>query len=613
MFAEIKRLLVGKPLSNEQLAHERLPKRTALAVFSSDALSSVAYATEAILIALMFANRQALGIATPIAFAITVLLVTVAFSYVQTIMAYPNGGGSYIVSRENLGTIPSLVAAVSLMVSYILTVAVSISAGVTAITSALHWLDPYRTSIAVGLIVLLTLANLRGLKESGSLFALPTYLFIAGMFALIGVGLYNVSMGTVVSAPLPEIIHAEQNQTLTWFLILRAFASGCTALTGIEAISDGVAAFKQPQSRNAAITLATMAVILSLMFIGITVLAGAYNVIPDGAAEPETVNSQLARVIFGGNSVAYYFIQITTMFILILASNTAYADFPRLSYFLAVDRFLPRQFAQRGDRLVFSNGVIFLGAISAILVVIFAAREQAMLPLYALGVFAAFTLSQSGMVLRWWRLRGNGWLRNALINGFGATITGLVMIVIAITKFNQGAWAIIVIIPAVVIVLLNIRKHYLDVAEQLSLADAPPPVALRRHTVLVLISGVHRGVIPALQYGLSLTPDNIRALYIDMDADSTARLKEKWGQWGSGVELEILPSPYRSLVAPIRTYIDQLSNRYHDDVLTVVLPEFIPNRWWQNFLHNQTALTIKTMLLFTKNVVVVSVPYHLDH
>jgi hypothetical protein len=301
------------------------------------------------------------------------------------------------------------------------------------------------------------------------------------------------------------------------------------------------------------------------------------------------------------------------MFILILASNTAYADFPRLSYFLAVDRFLPRQFAQRGDRLVFSNGVIFLGGISVILVIMFDAREQAMLPLYALGVFAAFTLSQAGMVRRWLQLRSAGWKRNAFINGLGATITAIVLCVIAITKFMQGAWAVLVIIPVVVILLQSIRKHYLDVAEQLSLNEAPAPAAIRRHTVLVLVSGVHRGVIPALQYGLSLTSDNIQALYIDLDEASTQRIKDKWKQWGSGIELVVLPSPYRSLIRPIREYIDHISHRYHDDVVTVVLPEFIPNRWWQNFLHNQTALAIKTMLLFTKNVVVISVPYHLDH
>lgn len=612
MLGTLKRILVGKPLANEQLAHERIPKRTALAVFSSDALSSVAYATEAILIALMYANREALGISTPIAIGITVLLIIVSFSYTQTINAYPNGGGSYIVSRENLGTLPSLVAAVSLMTSYILTVAVSISAGVTAITSAIPDLDEHRVLIALVLIALLSLVNLRGLKESGALFAVPTYLFIVSMFALIIVGLYRHLVDPTLVAPLPEVVHEELNQSLTWFLVLRAFASGCTALTGIEAISDGVQAFKQPQARNASVTLAIMATILSLMFVGITTLASMYQIVPDGAAEPETVTSQLARVVFGGSSVVYYVIQVATMMILILASNTAYADFPRLSYFLAVDRFLPRQFAQRGDRLVFSNGVLFLGIVSAILVVAFDAREQALLPLYALGVFAAFTLSQYGMVQRWRRLKTAGWVGNMTINAIGASITAVVFVVIAVTKFTQGAWSVLVIIPIVVLTLYKIRTHYLDVAAQLSLTDAEPPVALRRHTVLVLVSGVHKGVIPALQYGLSLTSDNIRALYIDMDASSTAKIKEKWVQWGSGIELEILPSPYRSLIRPIRQYLHSLERRYHDDVVTVVLPEFIPNRWWQNFLHNQTALAIKTMLLYSRNVVVVSVPYHLD-
>ncbi len=613
MLSEMKRLLVGKPLANEQLAHERLPKRTALAVFSSDALSSVAYATEAILIALMYANREALGLATPISIGIVVLLITVAFSYRQTIMAYPQGGGSYIVSRDNLGKVPSLVAASSLLIDYILTVAVSMSAGVAAVTSAFPFLDPWRIEIAVGLIAVLTLANLRGLKESGSVFALPTYLFIASMAVMILTGLYNIAFGTVVIPPVPHIPHAEAGHAITIFLILRAFAAGCTALTGIEAISDGVPAFQKPESRNASTTLIIMVVVLSLMFLGITQLAESYRIIPDGSLEPETANSQLARAIFGGSSVFYYVIQASTMLILILASNTAYADFPRLSYFLAIDRYLPRQFAQRGDRLVFSNGVLFLGVVSAILVIFFKAREQALLPLYAVGVFLSFTISQFSMVQRWRTLKTPGWVGNAIINGLGATVTGVVLVVIAGTKFLEGAWAVLLLIPILVIVLLSIQKHYLDVAEQLSLNDAPAPVALRRHTVIVLVSGVHRGVVPALQYGLSLTSDNIRGLYIDMDAENTERIKTKWAQWGSGVELEILPSPYRSLIGPIREYLHRMEKRYHDDVVTVILPEFIPNRWWQNVLHNQTALALKTMLLFTRNVVVVSVPYHLDH
>jgi amino acid transporter len=613
MIAELKRLFVGQPLATDQLAHERLSKRIALAVFASDALSSVAYATEAILIALFVAGEVALGLAPPVAVGITLLLITVAFSYRQTIMAYPQGGGAYIVARENLGTIPSLVAAAPLLISYILTVAVSMSAAVAAITSAVELLAPYRIELAVGLIALVTLANLRGLKESGQIFAVPTYIFILSTFTLIGVGLFKVVTGQYEQAPLPETPHEIAGlQSISFFLLLRAFAAGCTALTGVEAISDGVPAFQKPESKNAAITLVAMVIILCAMFLGITVLAHAYHIIPAGGAAPETANSQLARVIFGSESLLYYVLQVATMMILILASNTAYADFPRLSYFLASDRFLPRQFAQRGDRLVFSNGVVALGICAALLVVAFGAKEQALLPLYAVGVFMSFTLSQFGMVVRGYRLRTPGWWRGALISSIGATVSGIVMCVIAVTRFLEGAWAVLLVIPLLVLILLSIHRHYLAVAKQLSLADAPPPKAVRRHTAVVLISGVHRGVIPALQYGLSLAPDNVTAVYVDMDAATTAKLKEKWQRWGSGVPLVVLSSPYRSLVRPLMTYIDELDKQYDDDVLTVILPEFIPSKWWQHLLHNQTALLIKATLLFSKGRVVTSVPYHLE-
>ena len=616
MISELKRLFVGRPLATEQLAHERLSKRIALAVFSSDALSSVAYATEAILIALLAAGTQSLGYATPISIGIALLLITVAFSYRQTIIAYPQGGGTYIVSRENLGTIPSLVAASSLLIDYVLTVAVSMSAAVAAITSAVGILDPYRVQLAIALIALVTLANLRGLKESGQIFAIPTYLFVLSMFTLIGVGLFKVFMsgGALQPAPPPTTpLLSEELQSISFFLLLRAFAAGCTALTGIEAIADGVPAFKKPEARNAAITLVIMAVILCTMFLGTTVLANAYQIIPDGSIHPETANSQLARVIFGNGSLFYYALQVATMLILVLASNTAYADFPRLSYFLSRDRFLPRQFAQRGDRLVFSNGVVALGISSALLVIAFGAREQLLLHLYAVGVFMSFTLSQFGMVQRWRRLKTPGWQRNATINMLGATVTGVVLVVIASTKFLEGAWAVLLLIPIMVVILRAIHWHYTEVAKQLSLADAPPPTAVRRHTAVVLISGVHRGVIPALQYGLSLAPDNVTAVYVDMDAETTAKLQEKWKQWGSGVPLVVLSSPYRSLVRPLMIYIDELDKYYDDDVLTVILPEFIPSKWWQHLLHNQTALLIKATLLFSKGRVVTSVPYHLEH
>jgi amino acid transporter len=613
MISELKRLFVGRPLATEQLAHERLSKRIALAVFSSDALSSVAYATEAILIALLAAGQQALGFATPISVGIALLLITVAFSYRQTIIAYPQGGGTYIVSRENLGTIPSLVAASSLLIDYVLTVAVSMSAAVAAITSAAGVLEPYRVQLAIALIALVTLANLRGIKESGQLFAIPTYLFVLSMFTLLGVGLFKVIAGggSVPPAPPPATpFVSEELQTISFFLLLRAFAAGCTALTGIEAIADGVPAFKKPESKNASITLVIMAVILCTMFLGTTVLADAYHIIPDGS-HAETANSQLARVIFGDGSPFYYILQVATTLILILASNTAFADFPRLSYFLSRDRFLPRQFAQRGDRLVFSNGVVALGIFAALLVIAFGAREQALLHLYAVGVFMSFTLSQFGMVQRWRKLKTPGWQRNAAINLLGATVTGVVLVVIASTKFLEGAWAVLLLIPIMVLILRAIHWHYTEVAKQLSLADAPPPRAVRRHTALVLISGVHRGVIPALQYGLSLAPDNVTAVYVDMDSETTAKLQEKWKQWGSGVPLVVLSSPYRSLVRPLMRYIDDMDNKYDDDVLTVILPEFIPSKWWQHLLHNQTALLIKATLLFSKHVVVMSVPYHL--
>ncbi len=613
MLSQLKRVLVGQPLATEQLAHERLTKRIALAVFASDALSSVAYATEAILIVLVSAGTAALVYLPPIAGAIALLLVVVAFSYRQTILAYPQGGGAYIVARENLGTLPSLVAAAPLLVSYVLTVAVSMSAAVAAIVSAAPSAEPYRVEIALVLIALLTIANLRGIKESGQIFAVPTYLFIASMLLMIGTGFYQLLTGQATPAPPPAVVFGGgEVQPLTFFVLLRAFAAGCTALTGVEAISDGVPAFKPPESQNASRTLVSMVVILCLMFVGNTVLAYAYHVLPDGSHEPETVNSQLARAVFGDGSPLYYILQVATTLILILASNTAYADFPRLAYFLASDRFLPRQFTQRGDRLAFSNGILALGVLAAALVVGFGAREQALLPLYAVGVFLSFTLSQAGMVARGLRLRPPGWWRGALVSSLGALVTGVVLVVIATTRFLEGAWAVIVLIPVMIVVLFSIRRHYRSLAEQLSLADLPPPVPVRRHTVLVLISGVHRGVIPALQYALSLAPDNVTAVYVDLEPEATAKLKAKWAQWGSGIPLVVLPSPYRSLLRPLLAYIDEVDAKYDDDVLTIILPEFVPAKPWQYLLHNQTGLAIKTALFFTKGKVVTSIPYHLD-
>jgi amino acid transporter len=613
MIAEIKRLLVGNPLETAAQHDQRLSRRIALAVFSSDALSSVAYASEAILFVLLLAGARALPLVVPISVAIVLLLLIVGFSYRQTIHAYPNGGGAYIVAHENLGEIPGLVAAASLLIDYVLTVAVSISAGVFAITSlASTWgytgLGAYRVEIALGCIALITVINLRGVKESGTIFAVPTYIFIVGMVGMIVYGFAQVSMGGwVVSQPaLAEA--AEAAEPLSVFLILRAFAAGCTALTGVEAISNGVPAFRRPESKNAATTLIWMIGTLGFMFLGISVLAYYRGAVP---REDVSVVSQLASQIVGTGPL-FFIIQVATALILVLAANTSYADFPRLASLLSRDRFLPRQFSSRGDRLVFSNGIVALGVFAALLVVAFDAREQAMLPLYAIGVFISFTLSQYGMVRHWVRTREPGWQRSAVINAVGAVLTAIVLAVIVVTKFEQGAWAVLVLTPILVLLFRAVHTHYLQVARQLSLEKAPRVEPVRRHTALVLISGIHRGVVPALEFARSIAPDNTTALFVDLDAEQTRKIQEKWARWGAGIPLQVLDSPYRSLVRPILRYIDQIDAQYDDDVLSVILPEFIPSKWWQHLLHNQTALTIKAALLFRRGVVVISVPYHLE-
>jgi amino acid transporter len=613
MMAELKRFLVGQPLETSAQHNQRLSKRIALAVFSSDALSSVAYASEAILFVLVLAGPAALPLVIPLSIAIVVLLLIVGFSYRQTIHAYPNGGGAYIVAHENLGEIPGLIAAASLLIDYVLTVAVSISSGVFAITSlAAAWgyptLGDYRVEIALVCIALITIINLRGVKESGAIFSVPTYIFIISMVSMIVFGLFRVSLGGwVVAAPALEQT-ARQAEPLGVFLLLRAFAAGCTALTGVEAISNGVPAFQQPESKNASKTLLWMIVTLGCMFLGISVLAHFYGAVP---REDQSVIAQIATQIVGTGPL-FFIIQVATALILVLAANTSYADFPRLASLLSRDRFLPRQFSSRGDRLVFSNGILALGVFAALLVIAFNAREQAMLPLYAIGVFISFTLSQFGMVLHWRRTREPGWKTSVLINGLGAIMTAIVLSVIVITKFSQGAWAVLLLTPILVLIFRAIHRHYKDVARQLSLEKLGRVQAVRRHTTLVLVSGVHRGVIPALEFARSLAPDNTTALFVDLDAEQTNRLKTKWEQWGSGIPLKILESPYRSLVRPIMRYIDEVDAEYDDDVLSVILPEFIPSKWWQHLLHNQTALAIKAALLFRKNIVVISVPYHLE-
>ena len=602
----LKRLFVGTPLATAQSRHERLGKATALATFASDALSSVAYATEEILLVLILAGSVALSYSLPIGVAIAVLIFIVVASYRQTILAYPQGGGAYIVSKDNLGVLPGLVAASALLIDYVLTVAVSVAAGVAAVTSAVPTLYPLRVWLCVAAVAGVTIANLRGIRESGRLFAAPTYLFIASVGALVAWGVIGTIFDLLPEAPYQP--HPPGLEGASLFLILRAFASGCAALTGVEAVSDGVPAFKPPEARNARVVLTWLGVILILLFIGITYLAYDLGIAP---REHETVVSQIARHVFGGGLV-YYEIQLVTMLILLLAANTSFADFPRLSFFLARDRFIPRQFATQGDRLVFSNGIVILGGMALVLLLVFQGDTHQLIPLYAVGVFISFTLSQASMVRRWFRLRSDGWWWRMFFNALGAVATGIVMVTIAATKFSHGAWIVVLLIPTLVALFLTVHRHYETVASQLSLEDVPPPPPLN-NTVLVLVGDLHRGVVRALQYAQTLSP-TAKAVYVETDPERTRRLEERWGKWGMGVPLIVLNSPYRSLLGPLMDYIDQLQKqRGESHVVTVVIPEFLPARWWQQLLHNQTALLIKGQLLFRKNVVVTDVPYHLRH
>jgi amino acid transporter len=557
MIGELKRFLVGRPIETAAQHDQRLSKRIALAVFSSDALSSVAYASEAILVVLITAGTGSLPLVIEISLGIALLLLIVGFSYRQTIYAYPSGGGAYIVAHENLGEIPGLIAAASLLIDYVLTVAVSVSAGVFAITSlAATWgylgLATYRVEIALGCITLITIINLRGVKESGLIFSVPTYVFVVSMIALLGVGLMRIATTNAAPIPIAPSELSIPTATIGLFLLLQAFSAGCTALTGVEAISNGVPAFRRPESKNAATTLLWMVGILGAMFLGLSVLVHYYGTVP---REDVSVVSQIARQVVG-TGPAFFVIQVSTALILVLAANTSYADFPRLASLLSRDRFLPRQFSSRGDRLVFSNGIVALGVFAALLVIVFDAREQAMLPLYAIGVFISFTLSQYGMVRHWLRLRESGWRTSAIINAIGAVLTAVVFIVIIITRFSHGAWAVLVLLPILVLLFRAIHQHYVTVARQLSLAKTARVVPVQRNTAIVLISGVHRGVIPALEFAKSIATDNTMAVYVNLDDEQTEKVRVKWSQWGSGVPLIVLESPYRSLIGPIMRYID---------------------------------------------------------
>jgi amino acid transporter len=594
-----------------------LTKFKALAVLSSDAISSVAYATEAILVTLIAAGSSSLGLTLPISIAIVGLLCIVTLSYRQTIPAYPKGGGSYIVAKENLGTLPGLIAAASLLVDYVLTVAVSISAGVRNLASLFGELSPYIVPLAVALVALITLVNLRGVREAGALFAIPTYIFIASTLLLIGIGCIKafVFQQQPTAGQFESVAATEP---LTLFLILKAFAAGCSAMTGIEAISDGVPAFQKPEPRNARITLTWMAVILATLFLGITLLAVSYHVQADETGS-RTVIAQLASQIFTG-PFAFLFpvFQLAALAILTLAANTAYADFPRLASFLARDHFLPHQFAFRGDRLAFSTGIIVLAILASLLLIVFKGDTTHLISLYAVGVFLSFTLSQSGMVLHWWHVRGEqkGWRRSLLLNIVGAATTLLVVVVVASTKFIEGAWMVILLIPVLVLLFLSIRRHYQWVERERTAYFPIHPKDIR-HRLIVPIAGLDRGAIQSLAYARSISR-HVTAVHTVLDLEDAQAVQGAWQEWQKQLseeeetQLVIIESPYRSLSRPLLAYIATVHELYPEDTLTVILPEFVVAHWWEHLLHNQTALRLKAALLFHPGVVVTNIPQHVS-
>ena len=605
--SRVRRLLFGSPIPTARESHERLTKVKALAVFSSDALSSVAYATEEIMKVLVLGGLGLLSLTLPIALSIVALLTIVVISYRQTIAAYPNGGGSYIVASDNLGETAGLTAAASLLIDYVLTVSVSIAAGVAAITSLLPELLPYALEMSVGAVCLIAFANLRGVRESGSIFAAPTYLFVATMFGLIGYGLYRLMLGDLTYEP-PASMVEPGSQAIGLFFLMSAFAQGCTAMTGTEAISNGVPAFKQPEARNARTTLVLMGVLLGTMFIGMSYLATQIGMMP---AENETVLSQLGRTVFGSGPL-WVLLQVATASILVLAANTAFADFPRLASILARDRYLPREFQFRGDRLAFTAGIVALAALASALLIAFDSSLDQLIPLYAVGVFTSFTLSQSGMVVHWRRVRSPGWRQAALVNGAGALATGIVTLVIAGTKLLHGAWLVVVLIPLIIGLLRAIHGHYrvLDATRRAETPLAPEEVRIR---AVVPIGDLGAQARQALAYARAIAPNDrhVVAVHVTDDLREADQIRQEWAAWECGVELVIVESPFRSLTGPLLAYIDALRDVCPTDTITVILPELVASHWWEHLLHNHTALRLKAALLFHPGIVVTNVPYHL--
>jgi amino acid transporter len=606
-----KRVLVGQPLSTALAHTERIGRLPGLAVFSSDALSSVAYAVEEILLVFAPVGAIALGYSLPVAIAIVVLLFLVVGSYRQVIPAYPHGGGSYSVARENLGQMPGLVAAGSLLVDYTLTVAVSVTAGIAAVTSAMPALYQHRVALALGCVALVALANLRGVRESAAVLAIPTYGFILSLGALIGIGMVRWVVGTLPQAdpaPAAQAVGAVA-PALTLFVVLRAFSSGCTAMTGVEAIANGVTSFKEPRAKNAVATLTMLAVILAVLMLGATALAQRLGIVP---VVGQTVISQIGRAVVGGGPF-YFAVQFFTAAVLLLAANTCFAAFPTLSSVLARDGFMPRQLTHRGDRLVFSNGILILSLLAGALIVLFQGDTHALIPLYAIGVFLSFTLSQLGMIRRSLRLRERHWGWVLAISSVGSVATALVVVIFAATKFRQGAWIVVLVIPLLILLFLLLKDHYTAFGKALAMEEWSA-VAPRRHVAIVPVSGIHRGVANALTYALSVSRD-VRAVYIAERPEDGERMEEQWTLWDNGVPLVVLASPFRSVLGPLLQYIDQVDLEFEPEggaLVTVVLPEIVPSKWWHHILHNNTALLVKGALLFRKGKICVSVPYHLD-
>lgn len=610
MLLRLKDFLIGPPIPTQKLREKRLNKIRALAAFSPDALSSIAYANQEIYLGLIIAGSAGLSMAWPIGIAITGLLIIVALSYYQTIYGYPSGGGSYVVARENLGTMFGLIAGSALLIDYLLTAAVSLTAGVEAIASAIPALWPHRVLIALILLGLITLANLRGLRETGTLMSFPVYLFLFTYLPMLGYGLFILWSGrgeaSFVTAPVAA-------QPMSMFILLHAFATGCTALTGIEAISNGVPAFEKPEAKNAARTLIVMAILMGVLFLGSIGLTQFLAVV---SGPQETILSALARRLLG-NGPAYFLIQIATMLILAVAANTSFAGFPRLAAILAKDGFLPRQLTSLGDRLVFTNGILFLAAGTAILIFLFGGDSHSLIPLFAVGVFLAFTLSQAGMVVHWWRLRGRNWIFKMIINGLGAFTTFVTLFVVGITKFMEGAWVTVFLIPTLMFLFLKVRAHYGEVKRELSLHGLPPTLRpLIQPRVVVPISGVHRGIVDAMRYALTIS-QNVTGVFVESEPGEGEEIREKWERLWPDIPLVVIASPFRSVIEPILDFLERTDLEHNDgQQATVILPEFVPAHWWEAILHNQTAWMLKAALLYHRHNlgfqrVIIDVPYYL--